>query len=66
VALFIVRPMFEMAAIDYLLAFVGGVMTAVCGVELWPEARKCRHDRRLAQGIALGSVLMGWTLYVGV
>lgn len=41
-------------------------MLAVCGMELWPEGRACKSDARLAQGIALGSLLMGWTLYVGV
>lgn len=25
----------------YMLAFVGGIMCAVCALELWPEARKC-------------------------
>jgi ZIP family zinc transporter len=54
------------SSIDYVLAFVGGVMMSVCLLELWPEAKKCRDDRRMAQGIALGSLVMGWTLYVGV
>lgn len=49
-----------------MLSFVGGIMTAVCALELWPEGRKCKSDRRLAQGIMIGTVVMGWTLYVGV
>ena len=44
----------------------GGVMLAVCGLELWPEGRRCRRDARLAQGIALGAAAMLWTLWVGV
>ena len=42
------------------------VQTAVCVVELWPEARKCREDARLFQGIALGAFVMAGTLAVGV
>lgn len=37
-------------------------MLAVCLLELWPEARKCKNDFRAWQGIALGSVLMLLTL----
>jgi ZIP family zinc transporter len=54
------------SSLDYVLAFVGGVMISVCLLELWPEARKCRDDKRMMQGIMLGSLVMGWTLYVGV
>ena len=39
---------------------------AVCVLELWPEARKCRADRQLYLGILLGAVVMGSTLLVGV
>ncbi len=39
---------------------------AVCTLELYPEARKCGHDMRLGQGAALGTVVMGWTLYIGI
>ena len=39
---------------------------SVCGLELWPEARKCEDDWRLGQGILFGTVLMGWTLYIGI
>lgn len=66
-ALFVARPFVtSLAALDYLLAAVGGVMLAVCGLELWPEGRRCQQDGRLLQGIALGSLLMAWTLWVGV
>jgi hypothetical protein len=37
---------------------------AVCVIELWPEARACKHDRALALGILAGSIVMGWTLAV--
>lgn len=40
--------------------------TAVCLVELWPEARKCKADVRLFQGIAVGTIVMAGTLAVGV
>lgn len=40
--------------------------TAVCAVELWPEARKCREDGRLFQGIAAGVLIMAGTLAIGV
>lgn len=67
VALFIFKPLVSsMEQLDYVLAFVGGVMLAVCCLELWPEGRKCRQDMRLAQGILLGSLVMGWTLSIGV
>lgn len=42
------------------------MQTGVCYLELWPEAKKCHEDRRLWQGIALGSIVMGSTLLVGV
>lgn len=67
VALFIFKPFVDtVQQLDYVLACVGGVMLAVCGLELWPEGRKCRQDVRLAQGIVLGALVMGWTLSVGV
>jgi zinc transporter ZupT len=40
----------------------GGIMLAVCILELWPEAKKCNRDLRAYQGIAIGSVMMGFTL----
>jgi ZIP family zinc transporter len=43
-----------------------GAQMAVCVLELWPEARKCGEDTRLWQGIILGSVVMAWTLYIGI
>eukprot|EP00955_Chlamydomonas_euryale_P079260 363275-Chlamydomonas_euryale.AAC.10 len=41
------------------------VTVAVCVIELWPEARACKNDRGMAIGIAIGSLLMSWTLYAG-
>lgn len=66
IALFAVRPFLDIVLLEYCLSFVGGIMTAVCALELWPEGRKCRADVKLLQGIALGTTAMGWTLYVGV
>lgn len=67
IALVVFKPfMTSVQSLDYVLAFVGGVMMAVCVLELWPEGRKCRHDTRMFQGICLGVVVMGWTLYLGV
>jgi ZIP family zinc transporter len=34
-------------------------------MELWPEGRACRHDAALLGGIAIGVLLMGWTLWAG-
>jgi ZIP family zinc transporter len=42
------------------------VQISVCGLELWPEARKCEDDWRLGQGVLFGALLMGWTLYIGI
>lgn len=66
IALVAARPMMTADGLHTILAFVGGIMAAVCLLELWPEGKKCRADDRLAAGIALGGVLMGWTLWVGV
>ncbi|XRB05933.1 zinc transporter ZupT [Pycnococcus provasolii] len=49
----------------YLLAFTGGVMGAVCVLELWPEGKRCRNDRKLFEGSAVGVLLMLGTLYAG-
>ncbi|GAB4823011.1 hypothetical protein N2152v2_010057 [Parachlorella kessleri] len=65
-ALLVVRPFLTEERLHYILAFVGGIMACVCVLELWPEARKCRADRRLVAGVALGAAAMGWTLWVGV
>ncbi|WIA16503.1 hypothetical protein OEZ85_013182 [Tetradesmus obliquus] len=66
-ALLVFKPFVtSLAQLDYVLAATGGVMLAVCVLELWPEGRRCGQDGRLWQGIALGTVVMGWTLYVGV
>lgn len=66
-ALLVARPFVNsVQRLDYLLAFVGGIMLAVCVLELWPEGRKCRQDARLAQGALLGALLMGGTLLAGV
>lgn len=51
--------------LPFVLAAVGGVMLAVCALELWPEARACQRPGRMAQGVLAGCVVMGWTLWAG-
>jgi hypothetical protein len=41
-------------------------MLAVCILELWPEAKKCKRDIWAYQGIALGTIVMGLTLMADV
>jgi ZIP family zinc transporter len=78
VALLVARPLLRSAEesaawggeeggelLPYVLAAVGGVMLAVCALELWPEARACQRDGRMAQGVLAGAVAMAWTLWVG-
>jgi ZIP family zinc transporter len=65
-ALLSVKPLLSEDSLHYILAFAGGIMTAVCVVELWPEGRKCRADDKLMIGIGVGAVVMAWTLWVGV
>lgn len=66
IALIAVKPFVALTNLHMLLGFVGGIMGAVCVMELLPEGRKCRRDLALAQGVAVGAAAMGWTLYVGV
>lgn len=66
-ALFILRPFVStLAHLDYVLAAVGGVMLAVCGLELWPEAKRCRRNDKVAQGMLAGFVVMAFTLWMGI
>jgi ZIP family zinc transporter len=66
-ALLVFKPFVKsLAALDYVLAATGGIMLAVCVLELWPEGRRCGRDECLLAGILLGTVVMAWTLYVGV
>lgn len=65
-ALLVVKPFLTPRLVHLMLAFVGGIMLAVCCTELWTEGRKCLHDRQLALGICLGAVIMGITLLLGV
>lgn len=61
-ALLLVKPFLTEARLHYMLGFVGGLMAAVSVLELWPEARKCRNDRRMAVGMAVGAAVMAATL----
>jgi len=63
-ALLLLRPFLTPERLQYLLAGTGGLMLAVCIIELWPEARSCKNDKGLLWGIVLGALVMGWTLYV--
>jgi ZIP family zinc transporter len=65
-ALFFIQPYLTPLRLQYMLAATGGVMSAVCFIELWPEGKKCKNDVSLAKGVILGSALMLGTLYVGV
>ncbi|KAI3425977.1 hypothetical protein D9Q98_007945 [Chlorella vulgaris] len=62
-ALLLVKPFLTEARLHYILGFVGGLMAAVSVLELWPVAKRCRHDRRMYYGMALGIVCMGGTLF---
>jgi zinc transporter, ZIP family len=48
------------------LAGSGGVMAAVCAVDLYPQGLKCAAPSRLAVGSVLGALAMGTTLALGV
>ena len=41
-------------------------MLAVCVLELWPEGKRCRNDRKLYEGIVAGVLVMVATLMAGV
>ena len=66
IALLSVKPVISEESLHVILAVVGGIMAAVCVLELLPEAKKCNDDRKLALGVVCGAVIMGSTLLVGV
>lgn len=66
IALVLVEPFISEEPLHYILAFVGGIMLSVCAIELWPEAKKCKEDTRLAQGIFCGVLIMAITLAMGI
>ena len=50
-ALLVFKPFVRsIGSLDYVLAATGGVMLAVCVLELWPEGRRCGEDARLLAG----------------
>eukprot|EP00898_Chlorokybus_atmophyticus_P000775 jgi/Chlat1/1699/Chrsp127S01933 len=65
IALLFVRPFLTPLRIQYLLGFVGGIMTAVSFVELLPEGLRCNNNRQLWKGVAVGAVIMTATLLYG-
>uniref|UniRef100_A0A7R9XTT4 Zinc permease family n=2 Tax=Micromonas pusilla TaxID=38833 RepID=A0A7R9XTT4_MICPS len=65
-ALYFIKPYLTPMILHCILAGTGGMMSAVCVIELYPEGKKCKHDGQLWRGIAFGTMLMAGTLYVGV
>jgi ZIP family zinc transporter len=65
-ALCFIKPYLTPILLQYLLASTGGMMSAVCLIELLPEGRKCRENGALARGVLVGTAVMLGTLYVGV
>ena len=65
-ALCFIKPYLTPMLLQYLLAATGGMMSAVCALELLPEGRKCRSDGALTRGMLCGSGVMLGTLYAGV
>ena len=62
IALVFIKPYLTPLRLHLMLAFVGGVMSAVCWIELLPEGRRCKHDGALLRGTLLGAGLMAITL----
>ena len=62
IALIFIKPYLTPTRLQYMLAFVGGIMSAVCWVELLPEGRRCKQDGALLKGTLLGGGLMALTL----
>jgi len=76
-ALFLARPWMQgvgsgseaaevEARLAIILALAGGIMAAVCVVDLYPQGIKCNAPRRLVLGTVLGAAAMAATLAVGV
>jgi zinc transporter ZupT len=59
-------PHVSTSCVPRAVLYAGGIMLAVCAMELFPEARKCKRDLRAFQGIAIGAILMGATLSADV
>jgi len=67
IALFVLRPFVQtLAHLDYVLAGVAGVMLSVCVLELGPEAKRCRRNERVVQGVLAGTAVMAFTLWIGI
>ena len=62
IALIFIKPYLTPLRNHLMLAFVGGIMSAVCWVELLPEGRRCKHDAALLRGGLLGAGFMAITL----
>jgi zinc transporter ZupT len=62
IALAFIKPFLTPLRLQLMLAYVGGIMTAVCYLELLPEGRKCGKDGQLVRGALVGGVLMAATL----
>jgi ZIP family zinc transporter len=66
IALLLLRPFLNLERLQFVLASTGGLMLAVSLIELIPEARKCKNDNGMLLGLVTGTVLMGFTLVVGI
>ena len=62
IALAFVKPFLTPLRLQLMLAYVGGIMTAVCYLELLPEGRKCGKNGHLVRGALAGGILMAATL----
>jgi ZIP family zinc transporter len=65
IALKFMKPYLTPTRLEHLLAGTGGIMVAVCALELWPEARKCGNSDNMYRGVIFGAALMMLTLYLG-
>ena len=62
IALAFIKPFLTPLRLQLMLAYVGGIMTAVCYLELLPEGRKCGKNGHLVRGALAGGILMAATL----
>jgi ZIP family zinc transporter len=65
IALKFMKPYLTPTRLEHLLAGTGGIMVAVCALELWPEARKCGNSDNMYRGVIFGAALMMLSLYLG-
>lgn len=59
------KSLLSQTALHYTLAAVGGIMIAICLLEIWPAARCCKEDKHLFFGLLVGCCLMIATILYG-